>query len=487
MKFKYLSIVLIFSLIFLACSKSSISAIEDDDNDGVVNSIDNCPEVANPDQEDANNNGIGDACEFIEDDDNDGVANSIDNCPEVANPNQEDTNNNGIGDACEFTELNKIPCENGFAGVYPCNGYDLLMSISLDDLDFSSTSSNNLAGNDSWGWTDTTTNHEYAIIGLSNGTAFVDITDTDNPVHVGNLPTRTVNSSWRDIKVYSDHAFIVSEASNHGMQVIDLTQLRDISNSPRILAADVEFTEFGNAHNIVINEASGYAYAVGTSLYGGGPVFINIQNPKSPILEGGFSEGGYSHDAQVVNYNGPDSDYTGKEILIGSNGERNGINEVVITDVTDKRNPIKLSNISYSKEGYTHQGWFTEDQRYFIVGDELDEYDGNVDNTRILIFDLLDLDNPVLLSEYFGPTTAIDHNGYVKENTFYLANYRAGVRMHDIANIASGTITETGFFDTYPADDEPLFNGVWNVYPFFESGKIVVSDIEKGLFILRKQ
>ena len=100
---------------------------------------------------------------------------------------------------------------------------------------------------------------------------------------------------------------------------------------------------------------------------------------------------------------------------------------------------------------------------------------------------MLDLDNPVLLEEYFGPTEAIDHNGYVKGNTFYLANYRAGVRIHDISNIATGTMTETGFFDTYVENDNPEFNGVWNVYPYFSSGNIVVSDIEKGLFIIKKQ
>ena len=160
---------------------------------------------------------------------------------------------------------------------------------------------------------------------------------------------------------------------------------------------------------------------------------------------------------------------------------------MVITNVTDKNSVTRIAKIDYSNDGYTHQGWFTEDQRYFIVGDELDELEGDVNTTRILIFDLLDLDNPVLLSEYFGPTEAIDHNGYVKGNTFFLANYRAGVRMHDISNIAAGTMTETGYFDTSPNDDSTAFNGVWNVYPFFDSGKILVSDIEKGMFILQKK
>ena len=465
-------------IIIFSCSKNEIN--NDTDNDGIENSIDNCLEIANPNQEDIDGDGIGDACDDLTDSDNDGIADDLDNCPQIANPNQEDTDGDGFGDTCDTTTSNKVPCINGFAGVYPCNDYDLLLHL---DLDFFEAS----AGNDSWGWTDTITNKEYAIIGLNNGTAFVDISDTDNPVYLGKLATRTVNSSWRDMKVYNNHVFIVSEASNHGMQVFDLTKLRDTNNVPKPFTADAEFTAFGNAHNIVINEDSGYAYIVGSSLFSGGPAFININDPKNPNLEGGFSEGGYSHDAQVITYNGPDTDYTGQEILIGSNGERNGLNEVVVANVTDKKNPIKLSNISYNLDAYTHQGWFTEDHRYFIVGDELDEYDGNVSKTRILIFDMLDLDNPVLLSEYYGPTEAIDHNGYIKGSTFYLANYRAGVRMHDISNIASGKMREIGFFDTFPNNNASSFNGVWNVYPFFESGKILVSDIEKGLFIIKKQ
>jgi len=478
MKRKTLVLLSAIIIIIFSCSKNEIN--NDTDNDGIENSIDNCLEIANPNQEDIDGDGIGDACDDLTDSDNDGIADDLDNCPQIANPNQEDTDGDGFGDTCDTTTSNKVSCVNGFAGVYPCNDYDLLLHL---DLDFFEAS----AGNDSWGWTDTTTNKEYAIIGLNNGTAFVDISDTDNPVYLGKLATRTVNSSWRDMKVYNNHVFIVSEASNHGMQVFDLTKLRDTNNVPKTFTVDAEFTAFGNAHNIVINEDSGYAYIVGSNLFSGGPAFININDPKNPNLEGGFSEGGYSHDAQVITYNGPDTDYTGQEILIGSNGERNGLNEVVVANVTDKRNPIKISNISYNLDAYTHQGWFTEDHRYFIVGDELDEYDGNVSKTRILIFDMLDLDNPVLLSEYYGPTEAIDHNGYIKGSTFYLANYRAGVRMHDISNIASGKMREIGFFDTFPNNNASSFNGVWNVYPFFESGKILVSDIEKGLFIIKKQ
>ncbi|MDP2542756.1 choice-of-anchor B family protein [Tenacibaculum discolor] len=418
----------------------------------------------------------------VKDQDNDGIVDTQDNCPATANPNQEDADGDGIGDVCDDnTPTNKKPCENGMADGFPCNGYDLLLNIPVNTFNAAEV-------NDSWGWTDPTSNKEYAIVGLDNGTAFVDITDTENPVYLGKLPTPTISSDWRDIKVYNNHAFIVADNNQgdtgHGMQVFDLTRLRNVTNPPNTFTADTHFTDFGKAHNIVINEDTGYAYPVGTNrtgTYKGGPLFINIQDPKNPVSEGGWGTDNYSHDAQVITYNGPDTDYTGREILIGSNE-----NEVVIVNITDKSNPVTISKISYANVGYTHQGWFTEDQKYFILGDELDEQKfGN--NTRTIVFDFSDLDNPKQHFTYNGPTKAIDHNLYVNGTTLYLANYTSGIRFIDISSIESKSITEVAYFDTHPENDNANFNGAWNVYPFFKSGKIVVSDINRGLFILKKQ
>jgi choice-of-anchor B domain-containing protein len=368
--------------------------------------------------------------------------------------------------------LAQTPCENGIAGSYLCSGYDLQSSFSLGQLGAS-------AGNDSWGWTDPVDGKEYALIALNNGTAFIDVSDPVSPIYLGKLPTHTSSSTWRDVKVYEDHAFVVSEANGHGMQVFDLTRLRNVSNPPETFTEDAHYNGFGSAHNIVINEDSGYAYGVGTSTFNGGAHFVNIQNPLNPIAAGGFGAGLYTHDAQILTYNGPDTDYTGREILIGSNEDN-----IVIADITDKANPIIISTISYSNVEYTHQGWFTEDQRYFIVGDELDELSIG-GNTRTIVFDLNDLDTPVFHFEHFGETAAIDHNGYVVGDKYYMANYRAGMRVLDISDIANQNISEIGYFDTYTASNSAAFDGAWNVYPFFASGNIVISDINRGFFLVK--
>lgn len=369
-----------------------------------------------------------------------------------------------------------VPCENGMAGAYPCDGYDLLGRISLED--FGSDS-----GNDIWGWTDTATGKEYALMGLDDGSAFVDITDTENLVYLGKLPTATSSSNWRDIKVYQDYAYIVAESNGHGVQVFDLKKLRDVSNIPKVFSADNRYTDIGNAHNIVINEETGFAYPLGTDRndqFNGGVHFLDLQNPEIPILAGGWGVNGYTHDAQVINYTGPDADYNGSEIFVGANES-----QVVVVDISQKNAPVAISTLGYPFIGYTHQGWFTEDQRYFILGDELDEINSGF-RSRTLIFDVTDLDNPVLHDTYLGPTSAIDHNGYVLGEEFFLANYTAGVRVLDISGITDRSISETGFFDTFPANDNTQFDGVWSIYPFFESGKIVISDINRGLFVIKK-
>ncbi len=380
----------------------------------------------------------------------------------------------------ELQALATTSCVNGFAGIYPCNNVDLLAFMPLADI---GGTSGNSAANDIWGWTDSQTGKEYAIVGRVFGTSFVDISDPQNPVYLGELPTHgAFGSSWRDIKVYQDHAFIVSEALNHGMQVFDLTQLRSVTSPPVTFGETKHYNKNASAHNIVINEDSGYAYIVGASgknSCSGGLHMVDISNPNNPSFAGCFSADGYTHDAQCVNYSGPDADHQGSEVCFNSNEDT-----VTIVDVSNKSAPAQISRTGYSGSAYTHQGWLTEDQRYFLLDDELDEQNFG-HGTRTRIWDVSDLDNPSLIGVFTNSTPAIDHNQYVKGNYAYQANYRSGLRVLDASNAASGSLSEVAYFDIYPADDNAQFNAAWSNYPYFDSGVVVVSGIEQGLFILR--
>lgn len=371
-----------------------------------------------------------------------------------------------------FSSLNsQTPCDAGFAAGYPCNNVDLLSHLDSPALGGGEM-------NDLWGWTDPSTGGEYVLIGREAGTSFVNISNPLSPVYLGYLPSHTGNSIWRDIKVYNDYAFIVSEASGHGMQVFDLSQLVGVT-SPQTFSETAFYGNFGNAHNIAINEESGFAYAVGSSSANGGLHIIDISNPLSPTVAGFFSADGYTHDAQIVNYIGPDSDYAGAEIAFACNED-----EVTIVNVSDKTDTQLIASASYSNSFYTHQGWLTDDQEYFIVNDELDEWNtGN--NTRTLIFNVQDLDNPSLIGVYTHANAAIDHNLYVHEGYVYEANYRAGLRILNASDVANGNLTEEAFFDVYPASNSTQFNGAWSVYPYFSSGVVAVSHIEDGLFLLQ--
>ena len=389
----------------------------------------------------------------------------------------------------------------GHSHEYSCLNYDLMGRITLEEMDAE-------AGNDCWGWTDSTTGREYAIMGVNNGTSFIDITDSTSPIYLGKLPTATVDSSWRDMKVYNDHVYIVSEAGDHGLQVFNLANLRGI-DSEQVFSADYTDKSFGQAHNIAINDDSGYAYIAGARTKG--IYALNLSNPLAPKLELEGSQFGYSHDAQIVNYKGPDQDHFGKEIYIGSNE-----NKVDIVDVTDKSEPKLISTFLYDHQ-YTHQAWLTDDHKYALLGDELDEVDSNYElkadaKTRTVIIDLSDLDKPSLHHDYVAETKAIDHNGYVKGTEFFLASYTAGLRVLDILNIDQKSISENGFFNTFidqndsglpnsttvksqdPDGDHSgkkgnssAFNGAWSVYPFFKSENIIISDINSGLYIVKKQ
>ena len=378
-------------------------------------------------------------------------------------------------------------CSNGTAGDFSCEGVNLMSRLTLAEMGNPGGSANDL-----WGWTDPATGIEWALVGHSRGTAFVSLKDPERPVYTGLLPlTEGASPSlWRDIKVYRNHAFIVADgAGEHGMQVFDLTQLRSVSNPPDTFAATTTYDGIFSAHNIVINTETGFAYSVGVSgasdTCGGGLHMIDIRTPTDPRFAGCFADEatgrrntGYTHDAICVVYRGPDTEHRNKEICFGSNETA-----LSIADVSDKANPAALVSVSYPDLGYTHQGWLDEEHEYLYMNDEFDEY--NLSRTRTLVWDVKDLDDPIVATEFEHSTAVSDHNLYVVGDLMYQSNYAAGLRILDISDRENPK--EVAFFDTEPgASDEPGFWGSWSNYPFFASGVIPVSSMGGGVVFVKR-
>ncbi|KAK5943803.1 hypothetical protein PMZ80_003084 [Knufia obscura] len=399
-------------------------------------------------------------------------------------------------------------CINGRAGEYQCKNIDMHAFLSHEDL-----GSEDLRGNDIWGWT-SPDGREFGIVGQTDGVAFVEInTKTGGLTYLGRLPTQTTVVSWRDIKVIGHHAYIGSEAEGHGLQIFDLTKLlgdgRPSWRKPRepvLYSIDSDLTAwysgFGASHNLVAHESTNMIYAVGgrsganarNTTCAGGMFMVDVSDPANPTSPGCVSQDGYVHDAQCVIYTGPTAQYHGREICFNYNEDT-----LTIMDLTDKSVPIVISTTPYVGNEYTHQGWLTDaSMTFLLLDDELDEMGGvgpssGNNRTTTYIFDVSDLAAPVNTGFYQSPAKSIDHNQYVIAGLSYQANYGSGLRVIDVSGLkqdpTGGNIEETGFFDCHPEDDDVNgvveFLGTWSVYPYYESGYMLLNSIERGVFSLK--
>jgi choice-of-anchor B domain-containing protein len=386
------------------------------------------------------------------------------------------------------------PCTGNVSGGFQCQSVSLLSHLSFADLKPAST-----RGNDVWGYTDLNTGREYAFMGLENGVAVVDISDPTAPEQVG-LGSGSA-TTWRDIKVYQQfdplaqrwraYAYATADAVPDPLMVLDLSGLPNG-------VEDVDYiSDYRAAHNEYIVNAD-YSYGLaqtgatpvlgiaGANLDTGNHRLYSLANPRQPSLLS-VSTAGYAHDlssfavtdarkdTQCVNAQSQPQ----CEVMTDFNE-----NTLDVWDVTDPASPQKLATQPYTNASYVHSGWWTEDGRYVLVQDELDERNVGL-NTTIRVFDMADLRAPVQVGAWVGPTRAIDHNGYAKGNRYYISNYSEGLTVLDLTNPA--TPTRIGYFDTYPANSDAAFVGAWGVYPFFASGVLAVGDINSGLYLLRNE
>ncbi|MDN4501583.1 choice-of-anchor B family protein [Alteromonadaceae bacterium BrNp21-10] len=384
-------------------------------------------------------------------------------------------------------------CINGFAAEFPCSNVSLVAHLPLSEF-----AGNHSSANDIWGHIDLNTGTEYALIGLRRGTAVVSLADPQAPMVVGVISG--TSTTWRDIKVYQyydaantrwrAYAYVTSDSTSEGITIIDLNSL------PNQISLVQRQPVFASAHNIYISDVdyglniaapgkSPLIHIAGANKYSGSQHSYSLSNPESlseVLIPNNANADDYSHDVSSLRISDERSNQcpnaTADCLVVLDFNE----DSFRLWDQSLASTRVNLSNTTYNQASYVHSGWWSENKNYVFVHDELDEQNHGI-NSTLRIFEITDLSSPQHVGTWTGPTRAIDHNGFVRGNRYYMSNYERGMTILDISDPSAPT--DIGFFDTFPSSDNASFNGAWGVYPFLPSGLILVSDINSGLYILR--
>lgn len=310
--------------------------------------------------------------------------------------------------------------------------------------------------NDVWGYEDGQGN-EYALVGTTKGVSIVDISDPANPQEIYWHPGG--ESTWRDLIVWDDYAYISTEAED-GLLIIDLSPLPggNITNTNNYFGPTGN--EWEAAHNVWVDE-NGFAYIFGSNRGEGGAIILDLNTDPMNPTEVGTYDDSYIHDGYVRG----DTLYAA-HIFEGY---------FSIVDVTDKSNPIVLGTQN-TPSNFAHNIWPTDDSKHVFTTDE-------VSGGYLAAYNV---ENPGNAFEtdriQSSPGSGIvPHNVHVYGDFLVTSYYSDGVKIHDISDPEN--MIEVGSYDTYPGTSTSTI-GCWGAYPYFSSGILLASDMIHGLFIL---
>ena len=315
-------------------------------------------------------------------------------------------------------------------------------------------------GSDIWGWVDGGGN-EYALIGLNDGFACVDVSNPTNPVQEFHISD--ITSTWRDVKTWGNYAYITTEA-DAGLLIVDLTDMTGgtywhVSNFTHPTnGSSVEFTA---AHNLFIDE-NGICYIFGaSSVTGGSPsdgaIFLDVDaNATNPVYLGEWDDE-YIHDGMVRG----DTMYAGC-IYAG---------ELFVVDVSDKNNPSTLGTHS-TPNAFTHNAWISDDGDFVFTTDEKSD-------AYLAAYDISNMNNiqEVDRIQSNPGELSIPHNTHVDGNFLITSYYRDGTTVHDITHPSN--MIQVAHYDSYSGAGNG-FDGCWGTYPFLPSGLIISSEINSS-------
>jgi choice-of-anchor B domain-containing protein len=398
----------------------------------------------------------------------------------------------GGGEPLQKTQAAPAECVQGMSGQFPCRNLSFLSQIPLAQFSSRPVSAANV-----WGFVDLNDNREYAVVGLNNGTAIVEVTDPANPREVVTIPGNS--SLWREVKVYQAfdanasrwraYAYVTTEAANSGLQTIDMSGLPatatlaptsyNTSSQHTLYVSNIDYST-----NTALPGATSRLYLAGVKPTFGGWDAYSLANPSGPQYLG-KSYLGYTHDStSLLVTDSRAMQACGRavcDVLVDFNVE-----EVQIWDVTNQFQFVLLGSATNPNNAYIHSGWPTTNGSHVIFHDEVEEIRYGLP-TRLYTLDLTNLKAPTVQVSHTGPTGTTDHNGYMRGTSYYVSHYRRGVVVYDATN--PNALVEIAHFDNYvtPSSNTAGTDGTWGVYPFLPSGNLLVSDIENGLFVLRDQ
>lgn len=305
--------------------------------------------------------------------------------------------------------------------------------------------------NDIWGYTDGE-GGEYAILGVETGTSIIDVTNPSEPEEVAFISG--ANSTWRDMKVHDNYAYIVTEGSGPGtgLQIIDLSELPEDAN---LVNTTTEY--FTTAHNIFIDD--GYAFVVGGSGEGGIHI-LDLSNPEQPERTALYTASGYVHDLYVWN-----------DTLVACAADTYDL-----VDISDKSNPVIISQSPVLPGIYAHSGWMTEDKQYFLATEEFNQRD-------LTVWDLSDRETwNLVIDKWDLPGDSPIHNLFIKGDYAHISYYKAGYVVLDISDPENPLLL--GQYNTHQSSTGN-YAGAWGCYPYLPSGNVLISDMQKGLYIFQ--
>lgn len=296
---------------------------------------------------------------------------------------------------------------------------------------------------------------EYAIIGSTAGTHIFDVTSTGNISEVAFVAGKVQGPEiiHRDYHDYQNYLYAVSDEGPSSLQIIDISTLPD-SVSLVYDSSDL----FERSHNIFIDSVTAKLYTTNGSIY-------TLDDPLDPKFLYNTSLLN-CHDMYVQN----DTAYI--------NGGNSGfiIVDFSQTTIENQEHEVIGSLPTYPDQGYNHSGWLTVDGKYYAMADE-------TWGMRMKMLDLSDFSNIEVIA-LFGSDidkNSIPHNQIISGNYLYTAYYHDGLYVHDISNPSNPILV--GYYDTFLPDHHDSYMGAWGVYPFLPSGKILLSDMQTGLYV----